>query len=136
MGRGPPSKPFVKGYDPRRIGSGPRIRRRGWRAVRDMLREMGEQVIDEANDLTLMDAVCQRLYALAMDGNMEAMRELFNRTDGKVKESLEIQLAEKKPVHELTLEEIQAELAAGGHNSDEPEGPIMEGELVDDGPEA
>lgn len=136
MGRGPPSKPFVKGYDPRRIGSGPRIRRRGWRAVRDMLREMGEQVIDEANDITLMDAVCQRLYALAMDGNMDAMRELFNRTDGKVKESLEIQLAEKKPVHELTLEEIQAELAAGGHNSDEPEGPIMEGELVDDGPEA
>ena len=136
MGRGPPSKPFVNGYDPRRIGSGPRIRRRGWRAVRDMLREMGEQVIDEANDITLMDAVCQRLYALAMDGNMDAMRELFNRTDGKVKESLEIQLAEKKPVHELTLEEIQAELAAGGHNSDEPEGPIMEGELVDDGPEA
>jgi hypothetical protein len=136
MGRGPPSKPFVKGYDPRRIGSGPRIRRRGWRAVRDMLREMGEQVIDEANDITLMDAVCQRLYGLALEGNMDAMRELFNRTDGKVKESLEIQLAEKKPVHELTLEEIQAELAAGGHNSDEPEGPIMEGELVDDGPEA
>lgn len=135
MGRGPPSKPFLPGYDPRRK-PGPRIQRRGWRAVRDMLREMGEQLIDEANDITLMDAVCQRLYALAMDGNMDAMRELFNRTDGKVKESLEIQLAERKPVHELTLEEIQAELAAGGHNSDEPEGPIMEGELIDDDSEA
>ena len=135
MGRGPPSKPFLPGHDPRRK-PGPRIQRRGWRAVRDMLREMGEAVIDEANDITLMDQVCHRLYGLALEGNMDAMRELFNRTDGKVKESLEIQLAERKPVHELTLEEIQAELAAGGHNSDEPEGPIMEGELVDDGPEA
>lgn len=135
MGRGPPSKPFLTGYDPRRK-PGPRIQRRGWRAVRDMLREMGEAVVDEANDITLMDQVCQRLYVLALEGNMDAMRELFNRTDGKVKESIELQLAERKPVHELTLEEIQAELAAGGHNSDEPEGPIMEGELVDDGPEA
>ena len=132
MGGGQRSKPFVKGYDPRRIGTGPRIQRRGWRAVRDMLRDMGSHLLDEEHDITLMDAVCQRLYALAMEGNMEAMRELFNRTDGKVKESIELQIAEKKPVEELTLEEIQAELAAGGHNSDEPEGPILEGELIDD----
>lgn len=130
MGRGPPAKPFLPGYDPRRK-PGPRIRRRGWRAVRDMLREMGEAVIDEANDITLMDQVCQRLYDLALGGNIEAIKILFDRTDGKVKESLEIKMAGKKPVHELTMEEIEAELSHG-HAPDEPEGPVMEAEFIEE----
>lgn len=130
MGRANNGRPFLPGYDPRRK-PGPRIRRRGWRAVRDMLREMGEALVDEANDITLMDQVCMRLYELAMAGNMDAMKELFNRTDGKVKESLEIKMSEKKPVNELTLEEIEAELSHG-HAPDEPEGPVMEAEFIEE----
>ena len=75
---------FVKG-DPRINKGG---RGKGKTGFATLLKEMGK--LDHKDGKTKMQAVCEKLYELALNGDSWAITALMDRTDGKPRQVMEM----------------------------------------------
>lgn len=81
---GEPGGPFKKG-DPRINRNG---RGKGKTGFANLLKEMGK--IELKDGKTQMQAVCEKLYKLAIEGEPWAVTALMDRTDGKARQAIEL----------------------------------------------
>ncbi|MCO6401359.1 MAG: hypothetical protein J5I99_09050 [Verrucomicrobia bacterium] len=100
-----PKKLFQKGRDPRRNVSG---RGKGTRSIPDLLRRIGKRRLppklraevekliglpagDLKKDATRLEALMEAVYWCAMQGESWAVQFIAERTEGKVKDRLEVE---------------------------------------------
>lgn len=112
MSKKPTGGSFKPGYDPRREGAG---RKPGQRSIPDMLRRIGAEmtVDEEGKPIDKLERVLQRVFDHARAGQGWAVQFIAERTEGKVKDMLEVTDV-RKPPQEMTREEIEAELRKDG----------------------
>lgn len=83
-------KPFQKGFDERRNLEG---RPEGAKSLSTQLREFLETTVkdDDGENTTFRDAIIKKLLQKAQKGDIKAIQEIFDRTEGKSKQSIEVE---------------------------------------------
>ena len=97
-------KPFKKGRDERRNVSGrPKITR-----LTDALRQQLAETLPDAPERTVADAIARALIKEAVGGNVQAAREIADRTEGKPlqKVDLDVQMSDWRSVAQRNGVEI------------------------------
>ncbi len=81
-------KPFKKGDDERRnILGRPRLTK-----LTDALREQIAEQVPGADEQTYAEAIAETLIKLAVAGDVAAIREIADRTEGKPKQSVDLDI--------------------------------------------
>lgn len=92
------------------------------RRVTTILKDLLDTKIKNPNDpsggeLPANEAIAVKIITLCMDGNIQAIKELLDRTEGKVATPIEVDDHRK----ERTLESVEAEIAQLEKELDEPD---------------
>jgi len=58
----------------------------------DALREQITEQMQNAPERTIAEAIARKLIKLALDGDIAAIREVFDRTEGKPKQAIDLDL--------------------------------------------
>ena len=58
----------------------------------DALREQITEQLQNAPERTIAEAIARKLIKLALDGDIAAIREVFDRTEGKPKQAIDLDL--------------------------------------------
>ncbi len=58
----------------------------------DALREQVSEELPNAPERTIAEAIARKLIKLALDGDIAAIREVFDRTEGKPKQAIDLDL--------------------------------------------
>jgi hypothetical protein len=81
-------KPFKKGVDERRNTAGrPRLTK-----LTDSLRQQIAETNPDAPEETIAEQIAQTLITLALSGDVQAIKEIANRTEGLPKQSIDLDL--------------------------------------------
>jgi hypothetical protein len=81
-------KPFKKGVDERRNTAGrPRLTK-----ITDALREQVSEEHPDAPEGTIAEAIAGKLIKLALGGDIAAVREVLDRTEGKPKQAIDLDI--------------------------------------------
>jgi hypothetical protein len=103
-------KPFKKGVDERRNTAGrPRLTQ-----ITDALREQVSEELPGAPERTIAEAIARKLIKLAVGGDIAAIREVLDRTEGKPKQAIDLDIQatswqEEVRRHGITESEVAAE---------------------------
>jgi hypothetical protein len=82
-------KPFKKGVDERRNSAGrPRLTK-----LTDALRQQISETNPNADDQTIAETIANTLIQLALSGDVQAIKEVFDRCEGKPKQSLDLDVS-------------------------------------------
>jgi hypothetical protein len=81
-------KPFKKGEDERRNTLGrPKLTR-----LTEAIREQLAEVMPGATESTIAEEIAKTLIRLALSGDVQAIREIADRTEGKPKQAIDLDL--------------------------------------------
>lgn len=81
-------KPFKKGMDERRNTAGrPRLTK-----LTDSLRQQIAETNPDADDQTVAETIAKTLITLALSGDVQAIKEIANRTEGLPKQSIDLDI--------------------------------------------
>jgi hypothetical protein len=96
-------KPFVKGHDPRRNPMG---RPAGQTPIADLLRRMQLEKMPDGK--TYRTALAKQIWALALNGEEWAVKFIADRTEGKVKDVVDMNhgIQPAKPIEEMSDDEL------------------------------
>lgn len=77
--------------------------------IPEILRSLGEEVSEETKK-TRLETVLEMVYLLALAGNLDCMKFIAERTEGKVKDTLAVERVDVPPIvlRMPTPEELQA----------------------------
>jgi hypothetical protein len=79
-------KPFKKGVDERRNVAGrPRLTK-----LTDSLRQQIAETNPDAPEGTIAETIAQTLITMALSGDVQAIKEVFDRCEGKPKQSIDL----------------------------------------------
>jgi hypothetical protein len=82
-------KPFKKGVDERRNTAGrPRLTK-----LTDALRQQIAESNPDADDETIAETIAKTLIQLALSGDVQAIREIGDRTEGKARQALDLDVS-------------------------------------------
>ncbi len=100
-------KPFKKGSDERRNTLG----RPKKTLLSEAIREQITVVMPGANEQTFAEAIAETLIKLAIAGDVQAIREIADRTEGKQKQEIEVDLLELDSItlakaHRVTEQDV------------------------------
>ena len=81
-------KPFKKGQS-----GNPHGRPKKEYCLTDILKDQGnvEDVSTEEGKISRKQAIAQKLWSMAMDGDVQALKYVYDRIDGKPKESVNLE---------------------------------------------
>lgn len=101
-------KPFVKGDDPRRNSTG---LNKGHRWLSTILTEMLEadtEVTENGVKTTkkLADVIVRRLIKKANDGDMRAIKEIFDRIEGQATQTVNVNTPKQNPLQNLPEDKL------------------------------
>ncbi len=103
-------KPFKKGVDERRNTAGrPRLTK-----LTDSLRQQIAEANPDAPEETIAEKIAKTLITLALSGDVQAIKEVFDRCEGKPKQSIDLDVQatnwqEEARRHGITESEIVRE---------------------------
>ncbi len=102
-------KPFKKGVDERRNTAGrPRLTK-----LTDALREQLAEEMPNAPERTVAETIARALIREAIGGNVQAAREIADRTEGKPKQAIDLDIQATSWQEEVRRHGIsEAEVAA------------------------
>jgi hypothetical protein len=81
-------KPFKKGVDERRNTAGrPRLTQ-----LTDSLRQQISETNPDADEQTIAETIAKTLITMALSGDVQAIKEVFDRCEGKPKQSLDLDI--------------------------------------------
>ncbi len=82
-------KPFKKGVDERRNTAGrPRLTK-----LTDALRQQISATNPDASEETIAETIAKTLIQLALSGDVQAIKEVFDRCEGRPKQSLDLDVS-------------------------------------------
>jgi hypothetical protein len=103
-------KPFKKGVDERRNTAGrPRLTK-----LTDSLRQQIAETNPDAPEETIAETIAKNLITLALSGDVQAIKEIGNRTEGLPKQSIDLDIQatswrEEARRHGISEAEVAAE---------------------------
>ena len=79
----------------------------------DILKEQGNLEDVESGDkkISRKQAIAQKLWAMAMSGDVQAMKYLYDRVDGRPKESIDLDHSGNIDITDITAEEREQRIA-------------------------
>ena len=86
----------------------------------DILKEQGniEDVETNGGKISRKQAIARKLWAMAMEGDVTALKYLYDRVDGRPKETITTAITQiNNPIHEM-LQEVIAEFKETDSNDD------------------
>jgi len=74
------------------------------KSLTDILRkqaELKDQKIDDDKYIKRKEALCLKIWDLALDGDVNSMKYIFDRIDGKPVETIKQHITEENPIHDM-----------------------------------
>lgn len=99
-----PWKPGQSGNPQGRIGDKP------WREA--LRRALARAAGKNGGVAEGLDSIATAVVSLAQQGDMQAIKEIADRLDGKAAQSLDVNMSHERPIAELTDAELSSVIAA------------------------
>ena len=97
-------KPFQSGYDPRRNLNGRPV---GSKNMRSRFDDILQRKINDTSDKTIQDVLVEKIIKMALDGNFQMIKLIWEYQDGKPPKWRGDPEPERPPKRELSEEEIR-----------------------------